>query len=285
MATITTGVTYGKYYRIEVEVEHTTLSVEQVQILTGLVFAKYPSESCYSHERIMQYTLKGNVMTHVTEREQFVWEGDVVNYTWLEVDPNTNGVADTENEYYPTHKYQVKRAGGFVILTCDTEHTTVTFKDGMLESMGDEAAIKIDQDNGLTSRMWFHLSNCYRLANPHLPSDVTYDWHTHHNSDGVIHRAVEDGPAMYQVEGGKYLEGEFFHYVNGVHVDALCQVDPVTGMVKGIPFPVLTLAEVEVSLSANISDMTGVMERVQIVPFTPSQRYIERYNELSEGSI
>ena len=259
MSKLITTITYGQKYRVKIDVIHTTLSLEQIQILSGLVFSKYHSHEYYHPNSTIKYVLEGYTLTDEHNQEQFAWKGDVVTYTWLDddVDP------DTENECVDTIacEYQVGYIDGYTILRCDSESTTITFKDGMLESIADEPAVEVEYSNGFTVRMWFHQNKCYRPVNPDLPSSIAYDWYSHHNSNGKLHRDVKLGPATYLIEDGVLQKGENMYVLNGVECDEDGDVpEYVKRLFPGIP-------------DYDVPEVTGehgnVAEQVPLTPFEP----------------
>ena len=218
MSKLITTITHGQKYRVKIDVVHTTLSLEQIQILSGLVFAKYHSHEYYHPKNTIKYVLQGYTLTDEHDQEAFVWRDDVVTYNWLDdVDPDSDDVAEYTDDN--TYEYHVTRTDGYTIVKCDDNHTTVTFKDGLLESIADEPAVKVDHFDGFTVRMWFLQNKCYRLDNPQLPSSIAYDWHTHHDSNGKLHRDVKLGPARYLIEGGVLQKGEDLYFLNGEECD------------------------------------------------------------------
>ena len=201
--TLTTVVSFGERYSTTVDVTQTTLSDEQVQVLSGLVHVLYHDDH-YSTDNSIKCTLEGAIM--VEDQEKFVWEGDTI----------TNTRSDGS-----TYEFKVQHVDGYLVLHCPIDFegyaTTITFKDGMLESIGDQPAVKrTDAVETYNISTWFHRNTCYRAANPDQPANISYGWHIYYNPDDMRHRDITKGPAMYQPKGDTSFTQ---YYVDGVKCD------------------------------------------------------------------
>lgn len=202
-------------YGVEVHLKNTSLSIEQVQVLSGLMFQLHHLDCDLWMGEIpnMKYSLDGNVLTDEYQQETFTWEGDVITHTWLD-----DGSTDT---------YQVTRKDGYVIIHNDddtnSEVFTATFKDGMLESMDDQAAVRFSSvvEPKYINQIWYQANICYRAANPDLPSGIVNDYRYHHNAQGKLHRSVSVGPAVYPIVNGEVVKEESAYYVDGLQVEGI----------------------------------------------------------------
>jgi len=233
MSTVITTFVHEKQCHVEVFIDSTALSMEQVQILSGIAYSLHQIDNGYLHEDVKYYTLKGHTMIDDYNENSLVWMGKKIAHV-VSVD------ADTNNK---SNLFNINRYGDYTILNGEVENVKLTFKNGMLESMGDEPAItvesSIDAQETRDIRIWFHANRCFRLANPKLPADISYCIHAHYNADGFLHRAMEEGPSIYVIADGKYLPGEYMFHINGQFIDMECLIDPITGMVEGSLHPVI----------------------------------------------
>ena len=98
------------------------------------------------------------------------------------------------------------------------EEITMTFRNGMLESIGDQPAYIIrNYITEWSAKLWFHHNKCYRPAFPDKPAKITqgpkYCISTHYNANGEIHRAASKGPAVYHIVDGECRDAAY--YLNG----------------------------------------------------------------------
>ena len=216
MSTITVSHTASFTHRTVVNVISTSWSVEQVQVLAGLVFAQHRLD--YSEDSNTEtYTLDGDVMKDSYGEEAFTWNGDVIIARYLHDDDVEDSIC----------RYLVSREHGYLTISCTAnrngDSVNITFKDGKLESIADAAAVVITDpiSKRPSTQMWFRENICYRAANPTEPADICFGWHAHYNSHGIKHRDVKQGPAYYLIEDGELVENEEAYYHNGVE----CQDD------------------------------------------------------------
>ena len=242
-----------------VDVKRTSLSMEQIQVMSGLAFALHCNEY-YPYDHAIKYTLDGNVMIDEYNEQKFIWVDNTIANTYL-LDGGVDG---------SSYQFQVERRDGYLILHCpvdeDGHSVTVTFKDGMLESIADEPAVKIvdPTTNEPNVQLWFHQNTCYRKANPDEPAEISHGFHTHRNSKGLIHREVKQGPAVYLIENGEHVEGESGYYLN----DVWCDEHGVVGRpIKVIPFHT---AWYDVPRIPESEDTAATSSRISRQPFVVS---------------
>lgn len=208
--TSTTEITVGEKYTITADVQHSQLSLVQVRILCGLVFAtRYGHQySIIPDHRHLVVSVVGTVLTtsvyqHQGPKTSFNWEGDLIKCvdSRTAMDRLNDDIINVEKEY----DYTVSGREGHVVLHCPEDGegyvVTATFKDGELESIGDEPAVVVcpqySEGSVYDCRLWFQHNKCYRAANPHLPSQHHEGYWSHHNSEGNIYRDKAVGLARY----------------------------------------------------------------------------------------
>ena len=227
--TLTVEVVITDAHTIPVKVHHTTLSDEQVRVMAGLLFVeRYLKHNSFKNfNDYLDCELNGTVMTECNS--SYSWDGDVISCSEC-----YEGVVNSWS-------YQVSSEDGYLILHCaknsDRQEITVSFKDGLLHSIGDEPAVKLDtvgvKQSCWKARIWFHHSKCYRNSHPHLPSEILYDQYAHHNIEGHIHRHIGEGPASYAMSEGRLKDSEYA--VDGVwqdHMDSCEDVERVKVKLK-----------------------------------------------------
>ena len=224
MTTIVTTFVHEKECHVEVSIIHTTLSTQQIQILSGLAFILYHINGGYLTTDYNLYTLEGEIMTDHRGERRLIWVNDIISHI---ISETIHGGSYTNN------LFDVKHDCGYTSLNDEAGDITITFKDGMLESVNDEPAVSIGNSSNMQgtweTRLWFHNNKCFRKANPKLPADMSCNWNGHYNIEGYLHRTVEDGPSIYIIENGKHPLGECGFFVNGLEVDMTCDVDERLG--------------------------------------------------------
>lgn len=185
---------------VTVDAGKTSWTLEQIQMVSGLAWALYHIDIDQLH-----FTLVDDKMTN--EETSFEWISDHITQTWLE-----NG---------DSCLYQVEHQDGFVIVSCsrafNDENVVLTFKDGLLESIGDAPALRINRNGNddCKREIWFHTNKCHRLANPELYSMVEYDVYGHHDINGLLHREVIQGPASYWLDENGPASNSVSYYIHG----------------------------------------------------------------------
>ena len=205
---------------IEANILHTTLSFEQVQVLCAL------AHGFSDHQDKLYLTVQDAILI-IDGDEQLVWHSadDAISHSrTIERDDGASEIC--------VNRYEVRRSrdctGSYITVACGPEHPvgiTATFKDGMLESHGDQPALILWGTGGYKVRSWFHRSICYRLANPELPAQITNYGSdsgskciaSHRNIYGELHRKVTQGPAIYEINGETCWMARY--YLNGAEVN------------------------------------------------------------------
>lgn len=192
MSTVTTPFVCNEPAVVAVEIKRTILSVDQIQVLSGLVYAMYCTE--YDCTQVtLGFVANANVITSADLTETFTWEGDVITHVWTdidEVDPETS-----------TTVFTVSSDEDHIILKSNGKFPmTVTLKNGMLESIDGEPAIKIGTSNESSTRVWFHHNKCFNEAHPLQPSSICGNSYIHHDEMGAVYRPAAEGPARYYIE-------------------------------------------------------------------------------------
>lgn len=204
-----TTITLERPYTVEVDVSHTSLTTEQIRILSAMAFfLEYVVIfGCES-----KYSVEGNVMSNQDWKyESLTWEGDHIWYS------------DCGNEKYQfaitvegDHTI-IKPAAGESNIDQDTD-ITLTFKDGLLDSIGDRPAMtKNHHDECLM--VWFQAGCCYRAAEPSWPSHIRYGYRSHSNAQGQLHRDLEMGPAVYSYTVDGIEDCSIRYFLNGTEVE------------------------------------------------------------------
>lgn len=207
---------YDHLYRVDTH--DSELSDEDIRIICGLIYAT--KIACGD---VNTYTVNCNVVGKTLiiindiKGDTFTWDGDTLTKSYVgEVDVNED----------VSHKYIASRYPHHTVLFCSKTvyneyQITLTFVNGLLESINDQAAIHVQPhhgtigeeiDNVERASVWFHQNTCYRPANPDVASIVVYGYFSHSNSEGRWHRTV--GPALYH----KDYSDDDEYFVNGVKI-------------------------------------------------------------------
>ena len=196
---VTTTQVIHKKHRTTANVLTSTLSIEQIQILQCLIFAvnfdEYDDEGGFHKAFKLQYQLDGNSMSNTDVGDSFTWDSGAITHTLL----SSEGTVDAT--------YHVNMVDGYMVWYCeedDHKSVTITLKDGQLESMGDQPAIKVLYcGSGHQTHIWFHHNRCFRAANPQLPSRINSSTFAstcyHHDANGRVFRDPKDGVAIYEL--------------------------------------------------------------------------------------
>ena len=201
-------------YLTTAEIIDTTLTLEQIQILLGLIFAvnfneHIPDDECdCDTTQKISYLLENSTMRNGELGDTFTWNS-------AEPSPTITRLYLESRRPGKGHStYQVRKIDGYVILDCpedDGVAVKVTLKDGKLASMADEPAVDVSYNGAIHRQMWFHHNICFRAANPQSPARIyggDYNIYYHHSTDGKVFRDPKAGAAIYRIveEDGKQVE-------------------------------------------------------------------------------
>lgn len=207
MTTLTTIFTCNGKSSVSVDVRDSSLSMEQIQVLSGVIYALYSTVFLVRGDTV-SCTAECNSITDEVGEESFTWNhDDTINCT-----PTNGGV---------TQQLTTERKDGYLILRgsidCDGDIgvATYTFKNGLLESMDGAPAIKIENLKQDSIKQWYHRNTCYNKDHPDQPSDINGPYHSHHNVKGQLHRPVAAGPAVSYIENGEVVDDESTYYIHG----------------------------------------------------------------------
>lgn len=201
----TRPITIGREYYAVIGTRLATLSAEKVQLLSGLIFVIY-SQDRQLLNRGISWELYGTSLRSEQIADTFTWDGDTIHYRKYADDGDVEGKYTTESS--GVYTFQVIEHGEYVLLR--SQNATISFKNGLLESIGDQPAVDVD---GM--KMWFCANTCYRASNPHLPAFTYGNWEIYYNSSGQIHRCLSQGPAIHNLDKSDELLPSAY-YLNGM---------------------------------------------------------------------
>jgi hypothetical protein len=199
MSTVTTVITMGDPLATTVEVSKTSWTLEQIQIVSAVAWAMYHLDA----DIVQCYTLVDDKMMDEDRPETFEWSDNTITQTWL-------------GSKYPS-VYRVEHKDGYIILSRDHPNKAIlTFKDGLLESIGDAPAVHFVMMNSRSHKIWFHANKCYRKANPELYASEEYNLRGYYDINGLLHRELSQGPATCWIDdSGKIEEDSGTYYLHG----------------------------------------------------------------------
>jgi hypothetical protein len=216
----TIGIDHHNTITVKITATSNKLSAEVLRIISAIIW-------------ITEYCLSYNIPHH----QHFKVHGTMLHgpndcvpgqdETQYEIRWNEADQTILYTSYDNKDLYTLTRNEGYITVVSSPDQrepvcrNILTFKDGLLHSIGDAPAIVVEYtaDRADNHRMWFHEGKCYRAANPQKPSAIVCgSVFLHHNAAGQLHRDLADGPAHYVTDHDKRTYGDFWvhgqHYIN-----------------------------------------------------------------------
>jgi hypothetical protein len=221
---VQTTINVGEPITITVNIEHCSLSVPQVRVLSALIFAlDYCEEffgldrDYYGKSRILIYDQAEDDITSIDPK----WMGNTIRIHDAQGKENMVYDVSSETEGYviiPNKEWRGHNEN-HITITCDAQ--------GYLHSMDGNPAIfheAFEKTQSLKNQIWFEHGLCYRDAAPLLPAMIieSLGQHYHFNAQGELHRDLSEGPAVYPIHNTpkSLLDNSFpRYYLNGELVD------------------------------------------------------------------